>query len=135
MVLAWLFPDENSTFAQSVIRGALGERPRAPSILMLEVGNALVQAERRGRIGSRMRADLLGAFVALPIGLEPITAEAATRATVLAVQHQLTLYDASYLELALARRCPLATLDRPLAAAAREEGVTVLDTPAAPTSR
>src|SRR5574340_514757 len=102
VVLAWLFPDENSTFARSVIRGALVERPRAPSILMLEVGDALVQAERCGRIGSRMREDLLGAFVALPIGLEPFTAEAATRATVLAVHHQLTLYDASYLELALA---------------------------------
>jgi hypothetical protein len=44
----------------------------------------------------------------------------------LSANHGLSAYDAAYLELALNRDTPLATLDRKLAAAARKEGVTVL---------
>ena len=41
--------------------------------------------------------------------------------------HDLSAYDAAYLDLALQRRCALATLDERLAAVARRAGVTVLD--------
>ena len=41
-------------------------------------------------------------------------------------QHRLTAYDAAYLELALRRRLPLATLDKDLASAARAEAVPLL---------
>jgi len=44
----------------------------------------------------------------------------------LAVQHRLTVYDAAYLELALRRGLPLATLDQELRAAAESEKVKVL---------
>jgi len=44
----------------------------------------------------------------------------------LAEQHQLTLYDAAYLELALRRGLPLATLHRDLRAAANAEKVRLL---------
>ena len=40
--------------------------------------------------------------------------------------HRLTAYDASYLELALRRRLPLATLDAALARAATAEGLATL---------
>lgn len=45
----------------------------------------------------------------------------------LAQRHRLTVYDALYLQLALDVEAPLATLDRSLAAAARAEGVEVID--------
>jgi predicted nucleic acid-binding protein len=41
----------------------------------------------------------------------------------LARKHQLTFYDAAYLELAARERLPLATLDKQLAGAARLEGI------------
>ncbi|HJW78510.1 MAG TPA: type II toxin-antitoxin system VapC family toxin [Beijerinckiaceae bacterium] len=44
----------------------------------------------------------------------------------LARRHRLTVYDAAYLELAQREGVPLATLDGPLAAAARADGVPVL---------
>ena len=44
----------------------------------------------------------------------------------LADKHRLTLYDAVYLELALRRELPLATLDRALRAAAASEHVLLL---------
>ena len=39
----------------------------------------------------------------------------------------LTAYDATYLDLAMQRRCALATLDQQMAQAARRAGVHVLD--------
>ncbi len=44
----------------------------------------------------------------------------------LAERHNLTVYDAAYLELALRRRLPLATLDRELREAASAEKVALL---------
>jgi len=44
----------------------------------------------------------------------------------LAERHRLTVYDSAYLELALRRRLPLATLDRQLRAAAQSEGTELL---------
>ena len=41
-------------------------------------------------------------------------------------RHRLTAYDAAYLELAVRRGLPLATLDSDLASAARAEGVPLL---------
>ncbi len=41
-------------------------------------------------------------------------------------RHNISLYDATYLELALRMRLPLATLDRALVTAARTAGVDTL---------
>jgi predicted nucleic acid-binding protein len=44
----------------------------------------------------------------------------------LARRHRLTMYDAAYLELALRKGYPLATLDAALSIAARAEGVVLI---------
>ena len=44
----------------------------------------------------------------------------------LAIRHELTHYDAAYLELALRRNLPLATLDKDLRRAARAENVKLV---------
>lgn len=100
-----------------------------PSLILLEVGNALLHAGRRARLPEATRAELLDAFTALPLMLEPITADSMRTAGILAQRHDLTVYDACYLDLALARGMPLATLDRRLAAAARAEGIALVGNP------
>jgi predicted nucleic acid-binding protein len=45
----------------------------------------------------------------------------------LALTHGLTSYDAAYLEVALRRNLPLATLDADLVQASKDAGVTVLE--------
>lgn len=63
----------------------------------------------------------------LPISLDLKTDCQAWGATLqVAENHRLTLYDAAYLELALRRGLPLATLDGELRSAAKAEGVVVL---------
>jgi predicted nucleic acid-binding protein len=127
VVLAWLLPDERSVVAQRLLLRSVQDRPRAPSLLLIEVGNALLQAERRTRLARATRLELLDAFTALPIALEPLAAETMLRAGELAARHGLTVYDAGYLELAIARSCALATFDERLGQAAKAEGVAVME--------
>jgi predicted nucleic acid-binding protein len=63
----------------------------------------------------------------LPIQVDSETDKQAWGATLrLAERHQLTLYDAAYLELALRRSLPLAALDEDLRRAARAEKMRLL---------
>lgn len=62
-----------------------------------------------------------------PLEIDASTNDVAWSETLtLADRHNLTVYDAAYLELAMRRALPLATLDTRLADAARAEGLAVL---------
>lgn len=127
VVLTWLLPDERSEAAERLVARAVRERLHAPSLLLVEVANALLQAERRQRLRRAARLELFDAFTSLPMVLEPLAAEATLRALELAASDSLTVYDACYLELALARECGIATFDEALGRAAQARGVPVLD--------
>jgi predicted nucleic acid-binding protein len=63
----------------------------------------------------------------LPIQTDPDTEKHAWRSTLrLADLHRLSVYDAAYLELAMRRGLPLASLDRELRVAAAAENVVLL---------
>lgn len=82
---------------------------------------------RRGRTDATFRDEKLADLALLPIRRDAETdAHAWGGAMRLATRHGLTLHDAAYLELALRRGLPLATLDRELRAAAQAEGVVLL---------
>jgi predicted nucleic acid-binding protein len=82
---------------------------------------------RRGRIDTARRESVLRDLSLLAISIDPDTDKAAWAATLqLADRFGLTLYDAAYLELALRRGLPLATLDRALRAAAQALGLEVI---------
>jgi predicted nucleic acid-binding protein len=127
VVLAWLLPDEKSVAADRIIGRVAEDRVVAPSLLLLEVGNALLQAQRRGRIAAATRLELIGAFTSLPVMLKPVSADVLSRAGEIAAEQALSLYDGCYLELALTRNCPLATFDGGLVRASQAIGVPVID--------
>lgn len=93
----------------------------------LEIANGLEMAVRRQRITMADRDETLAILRRLPIEIQAVRREW-DWGTVLSLgsYHRLTIYDASYLALALDRNLPLATLDDALAAAARAENVPVL---------
>jgi predicted nucleic acid-binding protein len=97
-----------------------------PALWPFEVANALYVAERRGRIPSFRIAELFSLLLDLPVFLEPVASRYVFE-RIFSVAHRtrLSIYDASYLELALARRLPLATLDNVLLKAAQHMGVRV----------
>jgi predicted nucleic acid-binding protein len=93
-----------------------------------EVANALLIAVRRGRISQEKANRFLLDLRALPIRLDPESSDAVfDQVFKLAEQYSLTIYDASYLELAIREGLPLATLDNDLRKAARASGVPLVE--------
>jgi predicted nucleic acid-binding protein len=98
-----------------------------PALWHLEVANVFQMKIRRKVYGPVERDQYLSFFRSLPIFTDMETATRAwTDTLALSQKHDLTTYDASYLEPALRRTLPLATLDGKLRAAAEREGVLLL---------
>jgi predicted nucleic acid-binding protein len=115
VALAWVLPDEDNDSADLLADRLERESVYVPSIWSLEVGNALLGAQRRGRITESELIRLAGEMAALPVEVDPDTSAAAFGDVLgLARELGLTTYDAAYLELARRRSVALATLDIPL---------------------
>ncbi len=95
-----------------------------PALWWFEVRNALIINERRRAISEAETARAVQEWAQLDIAIDNSPDEIAIMR--LARKHRLTVYDATYLELALRERLPLATLDATLAEAARQEGIAVV---------
>ena len=105
-----------------------GDVALAPSIWPLEVGNVLLVAERRERVSGAEALRFLEVLGQLPIDVDATRRWLALdRALQIARETGLTVYDASYLELAARFGVPLATLDRRMAAAAARVGVALCE--------
>jgi predicted nucleic acid-binding protein len=124
VVAAWHFPDERSADGDAILARLESDRALMPALWWFEVRNVLLVGERRGRT-AREHTELFFDFLReLPIELAPLPDELTVRR--LARRHQLSFYDAVYLELAQCERIALATLDRALARAAVAEGVPLI---------
>lgn len=96
----------------------------APWLLWVEARNTFVTLERRGRITPDFTDRTLESITTFQITLDAMPRSAAVLRP--ARRHQLSAYDALYLELALRLGADLATLDAQLATAARAEGIRVV---------
>ena len=130
---AWLLDDEAEPGVSAAMERIRREGGLVPHLWHYEVGNALVVAERRRRLPEGGAGARLAALRTLPIATDQATELDA--AIGLAMAHGLSLYDASYVELAKRRYLPLATLDRDLVRAASAEGLAVIPAPSSPSSR
>jgi len=121
----WAFGDEGHAVADFALVRIRTEEAIVPSLWWFEVRNILIINERRGRISeadtsvflrelSRLRITIDGSFEEAPV-------------MTLARKHTLTVYDASYLELAQRMSFPLASLDKSLIRAARVENIKLLE--------
>jgi predicted nucleic acid-binding protein len=125
--LAWIYPEEATEAIGQVFDQLVESGAWVPSLWRLEVANVLEMGVRRRRHDAAFRDASLVDLALLPILQDPETHAQAWGATLeLAARHRLTLYDAAYLELALRRRLPLATLDGDLRTAAQAETVELL---------
>jgi predicted nucleic acid-binding protein len=105
-----------------------GLQAHVPSLWPLEVANALLVGERRNRIKPADTARFLAILGAFPIAVDDQTVAHAWVDTMhLARAHNLSSYDASYLELAIRLGLPLAAQDGKLKAVAKAMGVPLFD--------
>ena len=127
ITLAWVNIEESTPAIRDVFDELGAMSAWVPSLWWLEVANVLRMNLKRKRYTETQRDTYLESLKYLYVETDNVpvsrTWQAASR---LADCHNLTVYDAAYLELALRRGLPLATLDRELRAAALAEGVALL---------
>ncbi len=127
VTLAWIYMEERSEPIAQVFDRVTSAGAWVPSLWRLEIANVLEMGVRRGRMDAAFRDATLADLELLPIQTDPDTEKQTWQSTLrLAERHRLTLYDAAYLELAMRRGLPLASLDRELRAAAEAEKVGLL---------
>ncbi len=122
--LAWVFYDEDQHSAVLALERIRTDKAHVPSLWWYEVRNALVVNERRHRLTEADTASFLRELSLLDLTMDPLPNE--KRVLDLSRRHNLTVYDAAYLELAERKELPLSTLDVNLSRAARLEGVPML---------
>jgi predicted nucleic acid-binding protein len=126
VALTWCFADQATDATDRLFARVRDEGAVVPALWFWEVGNVIVQAERRGRVTVADAAQRLALISALPLLVDQAALGHSWGETLqLARQHHLTAYDATYLKSSLRRGLPLFTLDRDLAAAARTRQVAV----------
>jgi predicted nucleic acid-binding protein len=127
VALGWCFEDEQTVGVMALLDRVIETGAIAPQLWPIEALNGLSTAERRGRISREVRHGLAAFLRALPIEIDDEMAITSWSTTfILADQHRLTTYDATYLELAMRRGVSLATKDTALIAAAQVVGVPLL---------
>ncbi|HEY7791037.1 MAG TPA: type II toxin-antitoxin system VapC family toxin [Vicinamibacterales bacterium] len=127
IAVGWIHPAqataETAAMLDAIETGALVE---VPALWPLEVANALTVLVRRRKLTAEDRETALGWFRNLPFRIDhEMSALALTTLSLLASTHNLSVYDAAYLELAQRRKLMLGCKDGPLRTAARASGVSV----------
>lgn len=124
VALAWCFKSERTPATEALLEEATRAGAWVPNLWHLETANVLLGAMRRNRIDATNLHQALSLLGDLLIHTDELTATRAMQETLaLATTHKLTTYDAAYLELAIRRRLPLATLDVALQRAAQSCGI------------
>jgi predicted nucleic acid-binding protein len=128
VALAWCLKDEESDYADAALEAVVADGAVVPGHWVFELGNGLLNAVRRERIElddvSEVRT-LIGR-----LGIDIVSADVSTAlgsVVVRARDHELSAYDAAYLDLAGTRRLALATLDTRLRGACNEAGVKLFE--------
>lgn len=123
VALSWCFEDESSTYSESVLDSLASVEAFAPALWAMEVANTLLLAGRKRRLDSKEVARRVRFFVELSVQIDHVSSLAVFEVVrPLAIEHGLTIYDATYLELALRLKAPLATVDSRLRDASHKHG-------------
>lgn len=125
--MRWLMPSlklEDQQYADTVLKSMADFTAIVPNLWHLEVANVLLAAEKRQQLDVKASELFVRQLQQLSIFSDSQTANRVFSDTLLlARQHQLSSYDAAYLELALREGLPIASLDKDLLQAASSVGV------------
>lgn len=127
VTMAWCFEDEKTTYTEMVLESLQFATAKVPSLWPLEVANVLLLAERKKRLTTIQSVNFKNALDTLTITIDHSTSDRAMDTIFeIAKEYGLTIYGASYLELAWREKLPLCTLDKLLRKRASAIGVELL---------
>ena len=125
IVLSWCLADEDDALANRAMKLTIDHGAVVPGIWWYELRNALVVNERRGRIDAKGVRATLADLEEMRIVLD--TNHDDRVVLDLARRHGLSVYDAAYLEVAVRRGLPIASLDRHLRQAAAINRIALIE--------
>ena len=123
IVLSRCLQDEAEPLAEEAMQRVIAYGAVVPGIWWHELRNALVMNERRGRPATSDTTAALAGLGQLRISVDQAHDESVV--VELAREHSLFVYDAAYLEVALRRGLPIASLDKRLLRAAAAAKMTI----------
>lgn len=127
ITMAWCFEDESTPKNLAVLDRLADEAALVPAHWYLEVSNFLAMAEKRRRITTAKSMEFLTYLGTLKFEIDhEVFGRAFDQLLRLCRAHGLTSYDAAYLDLALRRGIPLASLDDELRVEAKSLGIALL---------
>ncbi len=127
IAMAWLFHDEATPKTGALLNRLATETALVPALWFIEITNVLAMAERKNRIAPTQSDAFIAHLSKLGIERDDEAPDRAfTHILALCRTHRLTSHDAVYLDLAIRRSLPLATLNDDLRKTARKLGVGLL---------
>lgn len=129
VAMRWLLASEKAVdqrYAERVLNSLVESEALVPNLWHLEAANVLLGAVKRKTLVVADVERFTTQLENLPVSVDPSTATQAFGHTMtLARAYGLSSYDAAYLELAVRRGLPLATLDKELHKAAKRASVAI----------
>lgn len=112
MTIAWFFRDESTAYTDSVLRGLGRGKALVPALWSFEVAKTLLIGWKRQRCSWKEMQKWIKLIGQLSIACAPMESQRMMSDWLsLAMKHQVTVYDASYLMLAWETGLPIASLD------------------------
>ena len=127
ITMAWCFSDEETAKTSQILDQLATASAVVPSLWFLEVANVLAVAERHKRISAGESDQFVSLLATLDIEVDDQAhGRAFSHLLPLCRSQRLTSYDAAYLDLAMRRNLPLASLDDNLRRGAKAARVKLL---------
>jgi predicted nucleic acid-binding protein len=125
---AWIHPNQATEATNRVLNEIEdGAAIVVPTLWFSEIANSLLVLQRRKKLTAAERKAALETLSNLPMTVDEEAGKAAFgKTSELAEQYDLSVYDATYLELAIRRKLPLASRDDALNSAAKKAGIKTL---------
>src|ERR1700746_1420457 len=127
IAMAWLFHDEATHKTAALLNRLATETALVPAWWVIEITNVIAMGEGKGGIPPTHSNACISDVTKLGSERDDEAPDRAfTHLLALCRTHRLTSYDAIYLDLAIRRSLPLATLDDDLRKTAKKLGVGLL---------
>jgi len=122
VIISWACPKQASDYTERLLDELSSTILHTAFIWPAEYGNATCTLVRRGILSPQQGDEMIGMATSFQLTVDQAP-PALAHLYKIAIRHDLSVYDAAYLELALRLGVPLATRDEALAKAAKAAGL------------
>ncbi len=128
VAFAWIHPSQSSDATNQLLdEVAAGASIVVPILWFSEIANSLLVLQRRKKLTAIERKMALETLAKLVFTVDEEAGKVVFgKTSELAERYDLTVYDATYLEIAIRRQLPLASRDDALNEAAKKAGIQTL---------